>query len=460
MTQIAVFDWRNRHSVRKPEVDSFPTRSGIASLRFFEHAIRLESLILEGDFELTPILQVLARANSVLSQTQALGLSRLRRLTLRTISTKEETFSVNFLLQVCRLLEDCTLETRALLADNELPDSHSSADDLAPSHLKLQRLRSLDLNIRSLTRKGLTRLLGQCPQLERLKVIDYGTTYISEGFGELLQTSCPALKSLILVAHGHEVQGQELVQALMRFPRLCHLGIESIRWGDQGLIALQEHCPTIQSLDIGMSSGWKIRSQTLQRFLIASRGLKHLKIRGLRLAVEDMVDTETGMSLVEWGCTGLETLSIGFSRVGQRRSLLARSQDQQLPTTSQIIYSQLSKLTQLKTLELLVPILPTQLRGSPVRGASKKEPAERDFVMLGSLQQLQHLRILGTGQGSMLTEGQFKWMIQAWPKLENIVIPTGDHSRRQQFETWIKQGVYSELDRLSNLPSIACQCCQ
>ncbi|KAG0240002.1 hypothetical protein BGW41_007263 [Actinomortierella wolfii] len=445
--------------------------SSLERLSFFEDAVRLESLTLEGNFEIIPILQVLIRANSDISANRhgrRPGLSRLKRLTLRSTSTVQESISIDFLFQALYRLNECAIETRACMTDDEKQSSKQPTSNGTVTFVnKLLNLRSLDLNIRSLTRDGLAQFLGQCPKLEHLRVIDYDNTYVSEGFGDLLQQTCPALRSLVLVAHGHQVQGQELVQALMRFPRLSHLGIESMRWGDQSLVSLQQHCPAIESLDIGMSSGWKIRSETLQRFLVSATGLKHLKVRGLRLAVEDMVDPETGLLNVGWGCTKLETLSIGFSHAGGRLGATSRSshgqqqsQQQQSPASSQIIHNQLAKLTKLQTLELLVPIVPSRLRIVPGRRPAKIEQAERDLELLGTLQQLRQLRIMGTGHGSLLTERQIKWMVQAWPKLESIVVPTGDHMRRSQFEAWMKQGIDSTLNTSGKIPTIACQCCE
>ncbi|KAG0057161.1 hypothetical protein BGZ83_001104 [Gryganskiella cystojenkinii] len=124
---------------------------------------------------------------------------------------------------------------------------------------------------------------------------------------------------------------------LTSVPKLTHMGIDSIRFGDICLSSLLHYCPRLTSLDIGRqlsgiasspttasfpfassssssSLSGQIQSSTIQTFLCSSgsQALKHLRVRGIRLQVEDMVCPKTGV-LQPWSSSqNLETLSIAF----------------------------------------------------------------------------------------------------------------------------------------------------
>ncbi|GJJ71953.1 hypothetical protein EMPS_04310 [Entomortierella parvispora] len=432
---------RTRLQYHPPTQISFPTRQTLQQLGL-NHAHALQDLVLEGPFELIPLLRALACANHYPryqqqqhhhplcshpsfspdsnGNTMLRGCSdasgdhngpRLRRLRLKnTNCQRRETVPFQDLFRVSPVLEEFALKTHAQIIVSE-----SSEDDLSLQQQQQQlrreeersplRLKKLELDVRALTGPQLWVILRQCPDLEMFSLTDYGGIHPVQSFKKEL-SSLGSLESEVgavskvqphrdskyptltrtrpmtnIVAWIRSMGGQDPSRTLSSLstasyrnasyfkqasqvpvpkvpqvpdahkflaslPKLTHLGMDSICFGDVCLSALEKYCPRLTSLDIGrqisgipprsptspsfespvspslfstsLSSpappSGQIQSSTLQTFLCSpgARHLKHLRVRGLRLHAEDMLSPRTGI-LQPWACSPhLETLSIAF----------------------------------------------------------------------------------------------------------------------------------------------------
>lgn len=201
-----------------PTPISFPTSTALQALGF-ENACALQSLVLDGPFELIPLLTTLRQ---LVPEKQC-----LRRLSLKnTNCMRREVVPIDLLLRVSPWLEHCSIRTNAQIQTtpvaittttttpattravtatpnttfgNRSGAQTQSKEDILRAHdnpnheldnnddlgakksvinprlpMPLVRLGSLELDIRAMTAVQLMDILIQCPNLESLAITDYG----------------------------------------------------------------------------------------------------------------------------------------------------------------------------------------------------------------------------------------------------------------------------------------------
>ncbi|KAG0323739.1 hypothetical protein BGZ99_002539 [Dissophora globulifera] len=211
---------------RAPSLISFPTTTALQGLAFFQDASALRSLVLEGPFELLPLLVALggqpSRSGNRLSTA-----SMLTHLSLKNTNCprREVLPTIDLVLRVSSCLEHCSIRTNAQICAATSTTSTStqsapSSSSLTPSSFpalitsssaevtaittatatlrhgsiaypggatdkeeaenedETERrplvLKSLELDIRALTGVQLLSILKQCPDLESFTTTDYG----------------------------------------------------------------------------------------------------------------------------------------------------------------------------------------------------------------------------------------------------------------------------------------------
>ncbi|KAF8938968.1 hypothetical protein BGZ58_011034 [Dissophora ornata] len=302
----------------------------------------MRSLVLDGPFELIPLLTTLKGSALLLRHLSLKNTNCLRREVLPTI---------DLVLRVSPCLEHCTIRTNAQvqLQNPQSGDVDENGTEGGKDEEELEKvvsrhlvLKSLELDIRALTGVQLMSILLQCPDLESFTTTDYGQISQLCDFennivfpNPLTQQYAPEQLQVKMTGASprdhrpnhnkrhmetnqdnknnsfirNYIADSNILHLLPTFPH--HGGIESVRFGDVALTVLQYCCPRITSLDIGQAYTGKIQSSTLQTFMCATTGLLHLRTRGVTLEVEDMADPVT-RALMPWTCTNLETVSVAF----------------------------------------------------------------------------------------------------------------------------------------------------
>jgi len=341
--------YTGRPIYRAPTPISFPTTATLQALGF-ENACALQSLVLDGPFELIPLLTALGRSRSEKRQQS------LQRLSLKnTNCVRREIVPIDLLLRVSPWLEHCSIRTNAQILTSAtatpnasfgnsrgvqtqsldidhahgrpardyddvhdglgIKPSKSAPEPLAPSPPSpLVRLRSLELDIRAMNGVQLMDILVQCPNLESLAIVDYGQISPLQDFRSSYTSSSNGIQSTRAAItpsydcsppnfshdpspctnNQHDHRLEKIVDSL---PTFLHRNIESVRLGDVALtfLAQQPHyCQQLTALELTQSHTGKIQSRTLQTFLRSATGLKHLRTKGgVTLQVEDMLDSTT-----------------------------------------------------------------------------------------------------------------------------------------------------------------------
>ncbi|KAG0357779.1 hypothetical protein BGZ54_000194, partial [Gamsiella multidivaricata] len=453
---------------RAPSQISFPTTSTIQNLGF-EHACSLRSLVLDGPFELTPLLTTLKQSSPMLRQLSLKNTNCMRR----------EMVPMELLFKVSPSLEDCCIRTNAQFltaASCGNKSATGAGDDVEEVEGCRMRsgysLKSLELDARGLTSAQLWVLLLQCPNLESVTMIDYGQISPLEDFEALGSAAAQSVRENDAClfpqrppqqsARSHGPPNHYSTNSYQRdssndssnnsnnnvnihcpnsllleqLPTFLHRGVESVRFGDVGLTALQYYCPQIKRLDLTQANMGKLQSRTVQQFLESATRLVHLRIKGMTLQVEDMVDPRT-RTLVPWGCKSLETLSVAFGVAGprdlqyytstveadvvpeglNREQGSAQSNDDSESDKAnhavwaeRMVYRQLSLLTQLRVLDIRQSFLRLQL-GTGIE-------------LLATLEKLKEFSIAGSGidveEG--VSEAMDGWFGMHWPWVDKIVV--------------------------------------
>ncbi|KAF9302183.1 hypothetical protein BGZ74_005704 [Mortierella antarctica] len=431
-----------------PTSISFPTTATLQLLQLHE-ATQLEALALDGPFELLPLIRTLTGSTR-----------QLRRLTLKnTNCMRRETLDISLLLNISPCLEHVSIRTHALVSAQEQGTHAASPSPGLP-------IKSLDLDIRSLTGRDLIAMIAQCPQLDRISWTDYGTPG-GAGGGGTLREIYPMNNKFNPVDPNTLTPSLASPPPLPLLPRLC--------FGDAGLMALSQFSTRLTSLDIGQASAGKIQSRTVQAFLQQCSTLIHLRVRGCIQAM-DMVNTRYLLSpffeltssdalsrLMPWACTGLQTLSVAFSiselalpfsythTTNANNNIIIPSDVDTHDTVAKlqqqhhyqawaesIVFSQLSLLTQLQTLE--------------IKSSFMRLALGTGFELLSSLTDLKNFSMAGPNIGggggggggggtgstinhplaakpSLFNETMDTWFTLHWAHVESIQVASRDRPK-------------------------------
>ncbi|KAF9982780.1 hypothetical protein BGZ65_002516 [Modicella reniformis] len=427
-----------------PTPISFPTTAALQALGF-ENACALQSLVLDGPFELIPLLTTLGRSLPETKQS-------LQRLSLKnTNCIRREVLPMDLLLRVSPWLEHCSIRTNAQIQTKAaMPRTGFGSDSGSPTQIKhdfphdydddarglgdtrittilrqsspLPRLKSLELDIRAMTGVQLMEILVQCPNLESLAITDYGQISPLQDFRDN-DCTVPS-QQLHTTANPTYNNLDHLVNVLPTFP---HRDVDSVRLSDVALTFLTLHphyCHQLITLDLTQSHTGKIQSRTLQTFLRSAIGLKHLRTKGgVALLVEDMIDPLT-QTWVPWACTGLETLSIAFGVTGSALPLCDHiNVDHSLQSSGDAISLASSKNARAEWLVYRQLSLLTQLCVLDIRQSFLRLQVGTGIELLDSLTQLCEFSIAGSEVGQVgISADMNLWFKQNWPLIDMIVI--------------------------------------
>ncbi|KAG0025097.1 hypothetical protein BGZ82_010215 [Podila clonocystis] len=248
-------------------------------------------------------------------------------------------------------------------------------------------------------------------------------------------------------------------------PRLC--------FGDAGLMALSQFSTRLTSLDIGQASAGKIQSRAVQAFLQQCSTLIHLRVRSGCIQVMDMVHARYLLSpsfestssdalsrLQPWACTKLQSLSVSFS-ISEMASPFSYTHTTTTTTTTttsnnipsdvdtygmaaklqqqhhhqawaeSMVFTQLSRLTKLQTLEIKSSFMRLTLGSG--------------FELLSSLTDLREFSMAGPNVGgiggglplshpapsrpSLFNETVDKWFTKHWAHVQSIQVASRDRAR-------------------------------
>ncbi|KAF9428012.1 hypothetical protein BGZ94_003616 [Podila epigama] len=328
-----------RHVYHPPTLISFPTSATLQQLQL-NKAMQLESLILDGPFELLPLISSLTQRTSPSSSFSFFSPSSspLRKLVLKnTNCMRREVLDMSTLLNVSPNLEHFSLRTLATittpdskkLTNRIVKDDNTSPKDIGNHEVLYFKIRTLELDIRSLSASGLAWTIAHCPRLDHVTWTDYGLPNSGNNNSNNNNNNYPL---------GHN-ESSRLSTGLPSPPLSPQP--HQLRFGDEGLMSLSQHSKRLTRLDIGCASAGVINSQALQLFLQQAVSLVHLRVRSGHIQVVDMVglgayrhdhhrddrhnfsrhasdsmpkdDSWPHRMLIPWACHGLETLSISFA---------------------------------------------------------------------------------------------------------------------------------------------------
>ncbi|KAG0345209.1 hypothetical protein BG004_003876 [Podila humilis] len=359
---------------RPPTPISFPTTTTLHGLQL-DQAIRLETLVLDGPFELIPLLHTLACTNA--SQVRVLSLKN-------TNCIRRETLCFAMFLRVSPLLERLAIRTHAIIVEETAQaettrNAHQSSSVVEEMATEEEggAVRILELDVRSMTGAILEAIIAQCPCLEKISWTEYGTPMLAtvgpaaaaaavaaarKPETDAVKSSCscvamglsPKTTEAVTIRtgirqrdvgqEGRGVQPQHHCHHHHnhcrhhhhRFPQTRNINVDPVTlssltppsplpyapfllpahsvFGAIGLRALaQFSLQTLTSLDIGQAGAGKIHSKSLQMFLQQCPSLVHLKVRGGSLQVLDMVsrNPESKATLVSATNTIVKPLAVG-----------------------------------------------------------------------------------------------------------------------------------------------------
>ncbi|KAG0093072.1 hypothetical protein BGZ93_002787 [Podila epicladia] len=358
---------------------------------------------------------------------------------------RRETLDISLLLHISPCLEHLSIRTHALVSTQEQGTPSASPSLGLPT-------KSLDLDIRSLTGPDLIVMIAQCPQLDRISWTDYGTP------GGALREIYPHKNNKL-----NPVDPNTLIPPFASTPPFPHLPRPC--FGDAGLMALSQFSTRLTSLDIGQASAGKIQSRTVQAFLQQCSTLIHLRVRGC-IQVMDMVNTRYSLSpffeltssdvlsrLRPWACTRLQTLSVAFSISESAppfsynhatnsnniipgdvdtHDMVAKLQQHHhhQAWAESIVFSQLSLLTWLQTLEIKCSFMRLALGTG--------------FELLSSLTNLREFSMAGpnieggggnslnhplAAKPSLFNETMDEWFTKHWAHVESIQVASRDRTK-------------------------------
>ncbi|GJJ75074.1 hypothetical protein EMPS_07432 [Entomortierella parvispora] len=300
--------------------------------------------------------------------------------------------------------------------------------------------------------KTLLPLLRHCPNLRRLYIpqlayiAEHQDSIVEQDLGPALKTWCPNLRDLDL---GCSLATDKAMVSLLNNCRdLRSLTFSSPNaLGSLSTQALVGFHATLERLDIGICTG--VDSKDLQLVLTSCPNLTVLKTV---LTMESSSGNENGHgghgryhdlcearieiqdlplgAVPAWVCLKLRVLQVGFSGFTSLGGVHVSDQNEiEISATVHRyvdhIYSQLSKLTELRTLVLAGE---REVEGNGITSAAPtvKVPAMFDFSLSGGLNQLEslhHLQELDLTNfpQDKIADDEVVWMKTHWPRLQRVI---------------------------------------
>jgi len=341
------------------------------------------------------------------------------------------------------------LEPNATSPFQLLPDNYES--ELRELILEASLTHAFD--------KTLLPLLQHCPKLQRLYIpqlayiAEHQDTIVEQELGPALKKWCPKLRDLDL---GCSLATDKAMVSLLN--NCCPL--ESLTFSSpnslgplstQVFVNSNLYPGTLERLDIRLCTG--VDSKDLQLILTSCPNLRvfqsiwtgessggnetcqggysrHYGLHEARIHIQDL-PLATGPA---WACLKLRVLHVGFSGFASLNKGPVNDQNE-IETSANAhryvdhIYSQLSKLTELRTL-VLAGDLAAQGSGTTIAAPIANVGAMFEFSLSGGLDRLETLRQLQELDLTKIprdniTDAELVWMKNHWPRLQRVIGPIG-----------------------------------
>ncbi|CAO3566629.1 unnamed protein product [Mortierella alpina] len=295
------------------------------------------------------------------------------------------------------------------------PDEHGNP--------RICRLKDVvvDLNLERSLHVTLLPLLRLCPEIKRLHVPAINVERSMSHLCQVLESHCPRLQHLEAgYSSGKDEHQELLINASQRLLSLSLRSALPLQRRSISALLHHRHCHSLERLDLRQCSS--VESQHLQLLLTSCPNLTSFEVMSTSVqpnAFEpriDIKDLPVLSGTPAWACRGLRVLHIGFSgfsRLAEGRSRCAQAY-------VDYIYDQLAHLTELRVLHLGGEI------SNSTSSSSESSPAWAfDFSLksgLAKLATLQELRTLNVQRlrHHRIGRAEAEWVLTHWPRLRTF----------------------------------------
>ncbi|KAF9436214.1 hypothetical protein BGZ76_004567 [Entomortierella beljakovae] len=311
------------------------------------------------------------------------------------------------LFSTCSHLESLELELRGIAGDVSI-DRWENFSNITSLHLEVGYEKSCRQQMK---------IIQKCPNLRTLSWSLPFEELPCAGFCKVLSEDCRSIQELDLINTSLETRNPIKDAILSRIIKSCRnltlFNPSDMQFGPASLQSLRPHFPTLRALYLNRGSA---SSSVAHEILVSCPLLETLEMPTLK-ALDIKKPPQKGKNgvlvpspFIAWSCLNITTLSIHFCEFN-----LAPAKYQRLT------FAQLSELKNLVSLD----IGPTEAWGEVVEGG----------LMLRLCAGLDHLKTLKKLETLMFIRVKQKmefedvrWMIQAWPRLQNFHGKLNPHS--------------------------------
>ncbi|KAF9957299.1 hypothetical protein BGZ70_009555 [Mortierella alpina] len=275
-------------------------------------------------------------------------------------------------------------------------------------------------------------LLRLCPDIKRLHVPTINMERSMRHLCQVLESHCPGLQHLEAgYTSGKDEHQELLINASPHLLSLCLRSALPLQHRSISALLHHRHCHSLERLDLRQCSS--VSSRHLQLLLTSCPNLTSFEAMSISSQPNtfdprlDIKDLPVLSRTPAWACRGLRVLHIGFSGF----SNLAEDRPRCAQAYVDYIYNQLAELTELRVLHLGGEISNSSTSSSTIISAAESVFQESspawafDFSLKSGLEKLATLQELRTLKVQRLRHhrigrAEAEWVLTHWPRLRTF----------------------------------------